>query len=228
MRVSLKWLENYVAVPSDLKAFCDRLDLTGTGVEGVERTGDAFDHVVTGVVLEKEAQILILIICGLPRWMWEKMNPSKLCVVLKTSTRVTTLSSPKLAPVLPGDFKIKKSKLRGVVSMGMNCSARELGIGSDHDGIMILPPDAPVGVPFADYMKLADTVLDLEITPNRPDCLSMVGMAREVGAMYQEDFENPLSSMAAELHEDPSLPKTADLATVEIADANRASAIRHA
>lgn len=55
MRVSLKWLENYVAVPSDLKAFCDRLDLTGTGVEGVERTGDAFDHVVTGVVLEKEA-----------------------------------------------------------------------------------------------------------------------------------------------------------------------------
>ena len=127
----------------------------------------------------------------------------------------------KIGAVLPGDFKIKKSNLRGVVSMGMNCSARELGIGSDHDGIMILPPDAPVGVPFADYMKLADTVLDLEITPNRPDCLSMVGMAREVGAMYQEDFENPLSFMAAELNEDPSLPKTADLATVEIADVNR-------
>ena len=79
-----------------------------------------------------------------------------------------------IGAVLPGDFKIKKSKLRGVVSCGMNCSARELGIGSDHDGIMILPEDAPVGMPLADYLKLSDTVLDLEITPNRPDCLSIV------------------------------------------------------
>ncbi len=220
MRVSLKWLENYVAVPSDLKAFCDRLDLTGTGVEGVERTGDAFDHVVTGVVLEKEAH-------PDSDHMWVTKvdvgedEPLQIVCGAQNFNQGDHIVVAKIGAVLPGDFKIKKSKLRGVVSMGMNCSARELGIGSDHDGIMILPPDAPVGVPFADYMKLADTVLDLEITPNRPDCLSMVGMAREVGAMYQEDFENPLSSMAAELNEDPSLPKTADLATVEIADANR-------
>ena len=64
-----------------------------------------------------------------------------------------------IGAVLPGDFKIKKSKLRGVVSCGMNCSARELGIGSDHDGIMILPEDAPIGMPLADYLNLSDTCL---------------------------------------------------------------------
>ena len=101
--------------------------------------------------------------------------------------------------VLPGDFKIKKSKLRGVASAGMCCSCRELGLGADHEGIWILPEDAPVGMPFADYAKLSDTVLDLEITPNRPDCLSVAGFAREVGAMYQRDWTNPLAEMAAKL-----------------------------
>jgi phenylalanyl-tRNA synthetase beta chain len=89
-----------------------------------------------------------------------------------------------------GDFKIKKSKLRGVTSYGMNCSARA-GPGLDHDGIMILPADAPVGTPFAEYMKLSDTIIDLEITPNRPDCLSVEGLAREVGAMYRTDVRYP-------------------------------------
>ena len=101
--------------------------------------------------------------------------------------------------VLPGDFKIKKSKLRGVASCGMCCSKRELGMGADHEGIWVLPEDAPVGMPIADYAKLSDTVLDLEITPNRPDCLSVVGFAREVGAMYQRDWTNPLAEMAAKL-----------------------------
>ena len=101
--------------------------------------------------------------------------------------------------VLPGDFKIKKSKLRGVASAGMCCSRRELGLGADHEGIWILPEDAPVGMPFADYAKLSDTVLDLEITPNRPDCLSVAGFAREVGAMYQRDWTNPLAEMVAKL-----------------------------
>ena len=90
-----------------------------------------------------------------------------------------------------GDFKIKKSKLRGVTSYGMNCSERELGLGSNHDGIMILPADAPVGTPFAEYMKLSDKIIDLEITPNRPDCLSVEGLAREVGAMYRTDVRYP-------------------------------------
>ena len=79
---------------------------------------------------------------------------------------------------LPGGVKIKKSKLRGVASCGMNCSERELGLGGDHAGIMILPQDAPLGMPITQYLGTSDIVLDCEITPNRPDCLSMVGMAR--------------------------------------------------
>ena len=97
--------------------------------------------------------------------------------------------------VLPGDVKIKKSKLRGVESRGMNCSERELGLGSDHAGIIILPADAPVGVPFTDYQGLSDTVIDCEITPNRPDCLSMTGMAVETAACFGEDTHIELPSV---------------------------------
>lgn len=228
MRVSLKWLSDYVTVPQDLKAFCDRLDLTGTGVEGVERTGDAFDHVVTGVVLEKaphpdsDHMWVTKVDVGAAN-VDDAGNPEPVQIVCGAQNfqQGDHIVVAMIGAVLPGDFKIKKSKLRGVASCGMNCSARELGIGSDHDGIMILPEDAPVGVPFADYMKLADTVLDLEITPNRPDCLSMAGMAREVGAMYQAPFENPLTAMAAELQESPDLPAASELADVEVCSPER-------
>lgn len=228
MKVSLKWLSEYVEVPEDLKAFCDRLDLTGTGVEGVERTGDMYDHVVTGQILEKVAH-------PDSDHMWvtkvdvgaanvdKDGNPEPLQIVCgaQNFNQGDHVVVATIGAVLPGDFKIKKSKLRGVVSCGMNCSARELGIGSDHDGIMILPEDAPIGMPLADYLKLSDTILDLEITPNRPDCLSMVGMAREVGAMYARDFKNPLDEMEASLQEGTDLPSVDELATVTVEDVNR-------
>lgn len=228
MKVSLKWLSEYVEVPEDLKAFCDRLDLTGTGVEGVERTGDMYDHVVTGQILEKVAH-------PDSDHMWvtkvdvgaanvdKDGNPEPLQIVCgaQNFNQGDHVVVATIGAVLPGDFKIKKSKLRGVVSCGMNCSARELGIGSDHDGIMILPEDAPIGMPLADYLKLSDTILDLEITPNRPDCLSMVGMAREVGAMYARDFKNPLDEMEASLQEGTDLPSVDELATVTVEDVDR-------
>lgn len=228
MKVSLKWLSEYVEVPTDLKAFCDRLDLTGTGVEGVERTGDMYDHVVTGKILEKQAH-------PDSDHMWvtkvdvgaanvdKDGNPEPLQIVCgaQNFNQGDHVVVATIGAVLPGDFKIKKSKLRGVVSCGMNCSARELGIGSDHDGIMVLPEDAPIGMPLADYLKLSDTVLDLEITPNRPDCLSMVGMAREVGAMYAVDVKNPLDEMEAALQEGADLPAIDELATVTVEDVDR-------
>ena len=198
MKVSLKWLSDYVDVPSDIKEFCDRLDLTGTGVEGVEKLGSAYDGVVVGHVLTCEphpdsdhmhvvtvdvgAGEPVQIVCGAPN------------IAAGIKVPVATIGA-----VLPGDFKIKKSKLRGVTSCGMCCSKRELGMGTDHEGIWILPEDAACGQPIADYLKLVDTVLDLEITPNRPDCLSMVGMAREVGAMYQVPASDPLQDMAGKL-----------------------------
>lgn len=228
MKVSLKWLSEYVEVPEDLKAFCDRLDLTGTGVEGVERTGDIYDHVVTGQILEKEAH-------PDSDHMWvtkvdvgsanvdKEGNPEPLQIVCgaQNFNQGDHVVVATIGAVLPGDFKIKKSKLRGVVSRGMNCSARELGIGSDHDGIMILPEDAPIGMPLADYLNLSDTILDLEITPNRPDCLSMVGMAREVGAMYAADAKNPLDEMEAALKEASDMPSVDELASVTVKDVDR-------
>lgn len=217
MKVSLKWLADYVEVPSDIKAFCDKLDLTGTGVEGVERTGEAFGGVVVGHVLTCEphpdsdhmhvvtvnvgSDEPVQIVCGAPN----------IAAGIKVPVAL-------VGAVLPGDFKIKKSKLRGVASCGMCCSQRELGMGADHEGIWILPDDAPTGKPLADYLKMTDTVLDLEITPNRPDCLSMVGMAREVGAMYQVPVQSPLPEMAAKLTLDKDATPIDKAVTITIED----------
>lgn len=214
MKVSLKWLSDYVDVPSDIQEFCDRLDLTGTGVEGVETLGATFDGVVVGyvetceehpdsdhmhvVTVDVGAEEPVQIVCGAPN------------IAQGIKLPVATAGA-----VLPGDFKIKKSKLRGVTSCGMCCSRRELGMGDEHSGIWVLPADAPVGMPIADYLDMTDTVLDLEITPNRPDCLSMVGFAREVGAMYGRDWCEP----AAEL-EQAGAP-VSDAVSVEIADESR-------
>ncbi len=220
MKVSLKWLSAYTEVPSDLKAFCDRLDLTGTGVEGVEKTGDHFDRIVVGHVLTCEPHPdsdhmhvvtvdageaePVQIVCGAPNIAADIKVPVAL-----------------VGAELPGDFKIKKSKLRGVASCGMCCSKRELGLGQDHSGIWVLPDDAPVGQPMADYLGAGDTVLDLEITPNRPDCLSMVGMAREVGAMYQQPVAYPLAADVEKLAGVTAGEDVAGAVTVEVSDAVR-------
>ncbi len=220
MKVSLKWLSEYTEVPEDTKAFCDRLDLTGTGVEGVDRLGDTFDGVVVGHVLtcvdhpdsdhmhvttvDVGAEEPVQIVCGAPN------------IAAGIKVPVATIGA-----VLPGDFKIKKSKLRGVASCGMCCSQRELGMGNDHEGIWVLPEDAPTGQPIADYLKLADTVLDLEITPNRPDCLSIVGFAREVGAMYQQPYTSPLAEMAGKLELCKEAPALDSEVSITIADETR-------
>ncbi len=211
MKVSLKWLNEYVEVPTDIKAFCDKLDLTGTGVEGVETLGAAFDHVVTAKVLKKEHHpdsdhMWVCLVDVRGSTSIKKVTPEPLQIVCgaQNFNEGDHIVTAMVGAELPGDVKIKKSKLRGVASFGMNCSARELGLSGDHDGIMILPEDAPVGVPFAEYAGLTDTVLDLEITPNRPDSLSIAGLAREVGAMYRRDWNDPLAEMAAKLQLDAS------------------------
>lgn len=227
MKVSLKWLSEYVEIPADLKAFCDRLDLTGTGVEGVEIAGATYDKVVVGQIVEKKAHpdsdhMWVCQVSVGENNLGKDGKPEPLQIVCGAQN---FNEGDKIPVALVGaefdDFKIKKSKLRGVVSNGMNCSERELGLGSDHDGIMILPADAPVGESFADYMKLNDKILDLEITPNRPDCLSMKGMAREVGAMYERDFTDPLDDPIFNLGENQDLEPTADSVEVTISDPAR-------
>ena len=187
MRVSLKWLkeilpgieEHY----ADMDNFVYTLDMTGTAVESAEIAGTALEGIIVGQITAKDrhpnadtlwvtqvdvgAEEHLQIVCGADNFEAGDKVP------------VATVGA-----VLPGDFKIKKSKLRGEVSMGMNCSAKELGVGGDADGLLILPADAPTGMPFASYYDLADTILDLEITPNRPDCLSIQGVAREFAAVF--------------------------------------------
>lgn len=227
MKVSLKWLSEYVEIPADLKAFCDRLDLTGTGVEGVEIAGATYDKVVVGQIVEKKAHpnsdhMWVCQVSVGENNLGQDGKPEPLQIVCGAQNFNEGDKIPvALVGAEFGDFKIKKSKLRGVVSNGMNCSERELGLGSDHDGIMILPADAPVGEPFADYMKLNDKILDLEITPNRPDCLSMKGIAREVGAMYERDFTDPLDDPIFNLGENQDLEPTADSVEVTISDPAR-------
>lgn len=224
MKISLKWLAEYVEVPADVKAFCDRLDLTGTGVEAVEKTGAAFDRIVTAQVLAKQRHpdsdhLWVTTVDVGAQNLDAHGAPEPLQIVCgaQNFNAGDHIVTAMVGAQLPGDMKIKKSKLRGVSSCGMNCSTRELGLGDDHEGIMVLPADAPVGVPFAEYAKLSDTVLDVEITPNRPDCLSVAGMAREVGAMYRTAVTYP----KRDLTEDASALPTADLVSVHVADPSR-------
>ncbi len=211
MLVSLKWLKELVDISLPVPELVDRLDLTGTAVESVKSAGEALDGVVVGLIVTKErhpeadklwvtsvdvgAEELLQIVCGAQNFE----AGDKVPVALVGAT-------------LPNGMAIKKAKLRGVESRGMNCSARELGMGEDHEGLMILPADAPVGMPFAEYQGLSDTILELEITPNRPDCLSVVGVAREIGAVL-----GAASSVPASTPEERGAPAV-DSATVTIDD----------
>ena len=183
MRVSYDWLKTMIDVPEDPKTLSDEYIRTGTEVEAIDTVGESFDHVVTAKVLTKtpHPDSDHMYVCSVDvgdKNLDADGNPAPLQIVcgaqnFEAGDHIVTAM---IGAVLPGDVKIKKSKLRGVVSMGMNCSARELGLGGDHSGIMILPEDTPCGMPFAEYVGSSDTVLDCEITPNRPDCLSVTGL----------------------------------------------------
>lgn len=216
MRVSLNWLKELLpAEPLDaqpLKDLAYTLDMTGTAVEAIHTSGEALEGVIIGQVVEKtkhpDADKLwvtkvdiggpepLQIVCGAQNF--EAGDKIPVAVV---------------GAELPGDIKIKKAKMRGIESQGMNCSGRELGVDGDASGLLILPADAPIGVKFTDYHGTSDTVLELEITPNRPDCLSMVGVAREFGAVLHAD---PIPLPAPVLSEGGAPADTA--AHVTIAD----------
>ena len=220
MRVSYDWLKTMIDVPESPKELSDEYIRTGTEVEAIDVVGESFDHVVTAQVLEKTPHpdsdhMYVCKVSVGDKNVDAEGNPEPLQIVcgaqnFEAGDHIVTAM---IGAELPGGIKIKKSKLRGVASFGMNCSARELGIGGDHAGIMILPEDAPVGMPFGEYYGSSDTVLDCEITPNRPDCLSMIGMARETGAIFDRDYHVELPVIKSETG-----CATADEISVEIAD----------
>lgn len=206
MKVSYKWLKTLVDVPETPEELSREFIRTGTEVEAIDTIGTTFDHVVTAQIVKKEPHpdsdhMWITMVNVGAYNVDEDGNPTPLQIVCgaQNFNEGDHIVTALVGAELPGDVKIKKSKLRGVFSCGMNCSARELGLSGDHSGIMILPEDAPVGMPFGEYLGSMDTVLDCEITPNRPDCLSMIGVAREVGAIFDRDTHVELPQIKQEV-----------------------------
>ena len=216
MLISLNWLKQYIDLDGiEINEMENALTMIGQEVEKIEVLGENLENVVTAQIIEKEmhpdsdhltickvdnGKEILQIVCGAPNH--------------KAGDKVALAQvGAKLAP----DFVIKKGKIRGVESNGMLCSEEELNIGKDSDGIMILPEDTPVGVPMKEYLGINDTVFELEITPNRPDCLSHIGIARELGAYYNKEVKYPGFVINSESSE-----KTADNISVEIEDSNLA------
>ena len=190
MKFSLRWLNRYLDLTVPVPQMLDRLTLAGTEVEHVASTGVDSPHLVVGQVVSfvqhPNADRLRLcqvndgngvrqIVCGAKNF--------------KEGDKVP-LALPGAR--LPGDFVIKESKLRGELSQGMLCSAKELALADDAEGLLILPPDAPIGKVFSEYMP-GDTVFEVEITSNRPDLLSYRGIAREIAAIGAGTVKNGLA-----------------------------------
>jgi phenylalanyl-tRNA synthetase beta chain len=190
MRVPLGWLAEWIDLPDSQGDLCERLTLGGLEIEGVERSGPDLSGIRIGRVVEcgKHPAADKLSLCRVETGDGEPLD------IVCGAPNVA--SGQKVAVALPGaqlpdGTKIKKAKLRGVVSHGMICSERELGLGDAHEGILVLPPDAPVGAPLSDAVAAGDVVLDLEITPNRGDWVSMLGIAREVRAHFGGELRLP-------------------------------------
>jgi phenylalanyl-tRNA synthetase beta chain len=192
MKVPFNWLKDYVEVNIDAKELGDRLTLTGSAVEEVITQGDVIKNVVTGKIVEvtTHPDADKLKICQVDIGADEK---------IQIVTAATNMKEEEIVPValhkstLADGTEIKKGKLRGVVSNGMFCSEEELGIAGDEPvhGLMILPKDAPLGMDIKKYLGLNKSILDFEITSNRPDCLSIVGMARETAATLSTSYKMP-------------------------------------
>ncbi len=184
MKVSLSWLKEYVSVDLEPSVIAEKLTMAGLEVDAVEKIYDYLANIVVAKVenvkkhpnadrlsvcqVDAGTGELIQIVCGAP-------NVKKGMVV------------PCALPgaVLPGDKKIKKGVIRGEISCGMLCSAAELRLNTDASGIMDLEEDVIVGTSLEEALKISDTVFEIDLTPNRPDCLSYIGVAREVGAFTE-------------------------------------------
>ncbi|MDR3403383.1 MAG: phenylalanine--tRNA ligase subunit beta [Chthoniobacter sp.] len=196
MKVSLNWLRELVELPPSVPQLVDLLTLAGVEVEGVETHGVNIPNVIVAQIREsvQHPNADRLSVCQVD----DGTGTARQIVCGAKNYKV----GDKVPLALPGavlgpDFKIKVGKLRGVESQGMMCSAEELGLPAGEDGLLILPPDSKVGAPLSDLFP-GDTVLDLEITPNRADLLSHVGIAREIAALTGKTFTVPESAQRVE------------------------------
>ena len=213
MKVSLKWLKDYVDINLTPKELAEKLSMAGLEVKGTQTIGGTWDNVVIGKVIAlnphpnadrlKLATVdlgteQVTTVCGAPN--------------ISLGQKVTFAHiGARLIDSHSGEaIVLKPAKIRGVASEGMVCSEKELGISEGHEGILVLPPEAPIGAPLSAY--LGDVVLDLDITPNRPDCLSVIGIAREIAALTGEPLRLP------EIHYEETEKTIDSFASVDVVD----------
>ncbi len=192
MKVPVNWLKDYIDIDLSPQELGDALTLSGSKVEEVIVTGDIIDKVVTGKIieLEKHPEAEKLSICQVNIGQEEPIQIVTAATNMKEGDIVPTALH---GSTLADGTKIKKGKLRGAVSNGMFCSEEELGIAGDEPvvGLMILPEDTPVGKDIKEVINLQKAIIDFEITSNRPDCLSVIGIARETAATLGKEYRMP-------------------------------------
>jgi len=184
MEFSLNWLGEFVELPNDVAQLTELLTLSGVEIEGIETRGANFDNVLVAQVTAsaQHPNADRLTVCQVD----DGSGQPRQIVCGATNYRVgdkVPLALP--GAVLPNDLKIRASKLRGVESQGMLCSGQELALSEESIGLFILSPDAKIGAPIGELFP-NDTILDVEITPNRSDLLSHFGLAREIAALTQK------------------------------------------
>ena len=192
MIISEQWLRTWVSPQVTTDALSHKLTMIGLEVDSIAGAAEAFSGVVVAQIIaaEQHPDADKLRVCTV------NAGDETVQIVCGAPNARAGLIAPlaKVGAVLPGDFKIKKAKLRGVESQGMLCAGAELTISEDNDGLMELPADAPIGADIREYLSLDDQVIELGLTPNRADCLSVRGIARDVAVAFDETLhENAIA-----------------------------------
>ena len=220
MKIPLSWLKEYVDFADTAEGLADKLTFSGVEVEGIERLGEGVPGVVVGEVLavEKHPNADKLTLC--------KVNyggPAEMTVVCGAPNAAVGGKYPfaPLGTALPCGITIEKRKVRGVFSEGMLCAEDELGFSDDHTGLMVLDAKWAPGTPLAEVMGPPETVIEVEITPNRPDCLSLLGIAREVAALYGTQVKVPDATLQEAA---PAVEKATSVVVEDLNDCPRYTA----
>ena len=191
MLISLNWLKDYINLDEniDIKELENALTMIGQEVENIELQGENLKNILTSKILELKMHPDSdhLTVCQVDNGSFV----SQVVCGASNHKEGDIVAMAQIGAKLGEDFVIKKGKIRGVESNGMLCSETELGVGNDNSGIIIFPKDTKLGIPLNEYYDLNDTVFELEITPNRPDCLSHIGIARELSAYYNKELKLP-------------------------------------
>ncbi len=214
MKTPISWLREYVPMSQPAKEIAEKLTMSGTEVGGIERTGGTWGGIAVGRITEirphPNADRLQLVTVD-----YGSGSSTVVCGAFNIRVGDLVPFAQVGAELVDGHSgkptRLKPAKIRGVTSEGMACSERELGLSDNHEGVLVLPPDAPPGAPLSEY--LGDSILDLEITPNRPDCLSVIGIAREIAALTSQTVKLPV------LDYQEYEPSVEELVSVEIANA---------